>query len=301
MAAAIPLIGAGISGVSSIVGGGKQASATRDAAQTQANAANHAADLQSQAAQQALGFQQEQYGTTQNQLAPYLQAGQGALSQLVAGTQAGGNLLSAPAYNNAAFSAPDPNQVANTPAYQFALQQGQQALQRAQASTGITGGGAAKAIDQYSQGLASQQYNNAYNQALSTYNTNSANSLTNYQQGVNNQQNEYNRLAGIVGIGQGAVSTGAGAGANAANAESNAVQTGAAGAGNYLTQGASASAAGTLGSANAYANAYQNIGNALSIGLQSSYGNQLSNQQEANVAPNSVGYGEGSAASQFGF
>lgn len=299
--AAIPLIGAGISGVGSLVGSGKQASATRDAAKTQADAATHAADLQSQAEQQALGFQQQQYGNTQNQIAPYLSAGQGALSQLVSGTQAGGDLLSAPAYNNAAFSAPDPNQVANTPAYQFALQQGQQALQRAQASTGITGGGAAKAIDQYSQGLASQQYGNAYNQALSTYNTNSANSLTNYQTGVANQQNEYNRLAGIVGIGQGAVSTGAGAGANAANAESNAVQSGASQQGNYLTQAASANAAGTLGSANAYAGAYQNIGNALALGLQSSYGNQLSNKQAAGLAPDQVGYGDGSAASQFGF
>lgn len=265
------LAGAGISAVTGLIGAGKQAGAVKSAANTQAQAADYAANLQSQSTANALGFQKTQYGNTEAALAPYQQAGAGALNQLVAGTQAGGNLLAAPAYNNAAFAAPDPNQVANTPAYQFALQQGQQALQRAQASTGITGGGAAKAIDQYSQGLASQQYTNAYNQALSTYNTNSANSLTNYQTGVANQQNEYNRLAGIVGIGQSAVSTGAGTGANAANAESNAVQAGAAQQGNYLTQAASANAAGTLGSANSLANAWSNVGNALSLGLQSSY------------------------------
>jgi hypothetical protein len=81
------------------------------------------------------------------------------------------------------------------PGYQFRQQQGQQALERAMASQGVTLGGggygeinpqAATALQDYSQGLASQEYGNAYNR---------------YNQ---DQSNVYGRLMGVSGMGQGA-------------------------------------------------------------------------------------------------
>jgi len=52
------------------------------------------------------------------------------------------------------------NQMRNTPGYQFQLQQGQQAIDRAQASRGgFFSGEALKASQQYGQGLADQVYN----------------------------------------------------------------------------------------------------------------------------------------------
>jgi hypothetical protein len=48
-----------------------------------------------------------------------------------------------------------------SPGYQFRLDQGNQAVQRSAAARGILGSGATmKAIDRYSQGLASSEYNN---------------------------------------------------------------------------------------------------------------------------------------------
>lgn len=58
------------------------ASAANNAANTQANSANYAAQLQSQEAQNALDFQKQQYGTSQQELAPFLQSGYGALANL---------------------------------------------------------------------------------------------------------------------------------------------------------------------------------------------------------------------------
>lgn len=56
--------------------------ASNNAASTQASAANHAADLESQASQNALNFEKQQWGQTQANEAPWLQAGANGLSQL---------------------------------------------------------------------------------------------------------------------------------------------------------------------------------------------------------------------------
>lgn len=76
------------------------------------------------------------------------------------------------------------------PGYQFALSQGQQALQRAQAAGGgLVSGAAVKALTDYNQGEADQQYQNAYDR----YNT--------------NQNNIYSRLTGQQSTGLSAVGT----------------------------------------------------------------------------------------------
>jgi hypothetical protein len=112
------------------------------------------------------------YNDLQSNLQPYLQAGTTGAQQLTAATAPGGSLS-----GNFSF---DPTQIANNPDYQFQLQQGLQAVQRSQAASGqLTGGGTLKALTQYSQGLASNEIGQAYNQALTTYQTNRQNTLQN--------------------------------------------------------------------------------------------------------------------------
>jgi hypothetical protein len=53
----------------------------------------------------------------------------------------------------------DPNSIANTNAYKFRFNQGQQALERSAAARGMTGSGnTLAALQEYGQGLASQEY-----------------------------------------------------------------------------------------------------------------------------------------------
>jgi hypothetical protein len=175
------------------IGSGIQAGTQLAAAGLQSRAINKATEAQQQAAQQQLGFQRDVFNTQQQNLQPSLQAGQFGLSNLQAGLSNGlfgqmfstgvqpqnvtpdgvdANAFGAP---NPNFNAPntmtsqfDPNSIDPTkdPGYQFRMDQGMKALQRSQSSTGITGGAAAKAIAEYSQGLASQEYGNTYGRAL---------------------------------------------------------------------------------------------------------------------------------------
>ncbi len=228
--------GAGISAVGSLIGSGKQASAIKSAANTQAQAADYAANLQSQATANSLAFTKNVYGTAQSNVAPYQQAGTAALSQLGAGTAAGGQFNSSP--TGAQVLGQDPG-------YQFRLDQGQQALQRAEAAGGGVGsGGALKSAEQYGQDYASSEYQNAYSRFMGT------------------RQANYANLANIAGYGQQANATltnaGTGASANVANTS----LAGANAQGNYLTQAANATAAGGIGVANAQAGALGQIGTA---------------------------------------
>jgi hypothetical protein len=151
------------------------ASATREAMQ-QGIGATQAANAASQNTlgniyNQQLGYQ-----------APYQAAGVGAVNQL-----AGMN-----PYLTHQFNAAD-LQAGLAPNYDFMLQQGQQANQRAaNVGGGALGGNALTGLNQYTQNYAGNAYQNAFN---------------NYQA---QRQNIYSDLAGIAGIGQTA-NTGAGA------------------------------------------------------------------------------------------
>ncbi len=86
------------------------------------------------------------------------------------------------------------------PGYAFRLAEGQKALERSGAAKGMTLSGAqAKALTGYGQGMASQEYGNAYNR----YTT--------------DQTNLYNRLAGVAGTGQTAANQIGNVGMNTAN------------------------------------------------------------------------------------
>jgi hypothetical protein len=155
---------------------------------------------------------------------------------------------------NTPFVAPTADQAAQMPGYQFQLQQGQQALQNSAAARGgLLSGGTAKALDQYSQGLASTDYQNLYNQAL-----------TQYQQAYNifnqNQSNVFNRYAALAGIGQTSAQQLSNAGLTTGNNVANTLLTSGAQIGGDIQNAAAANASGYIGAANAYGGAISNLG-----------------------------------------
>lgn len=90
-------------------------------------------------------------GKAQDVLSPYQEAGQQATSQLSQALTGGFN----------------PEDLASDEGYQFRLGQGMQGLQRQLAASGLGQSGAAlKAAQEYGQGLASQEYGDAYNRWL---------------------------------------------------------------------------------------------------------------------------------------
>ena len=298
-----------------------------------AHAANKAAQTQADAATQAQQLQYQEFQQQQANLQPWLKAGTGALSQLSAGLQPGGAYsaqnypqfqpygaatnalnpatfqatgMAQQALQPSAFQAPTAEQAAQMPGYQFAFDQGLQALQRSQAATGITGGAAAKAAEQYGQGLASTNYQNAYNQALQAYGTNQAaaqNALSSqsglYGQNLAAAQNALSGQMGIYGTQVNASNTGfgrladiAGMGQNATSQLNAAGQNYASNAGNLLTSAGAAQAAGQVGAANAWGSGLGTIGNAaMNYGML----NALFPQASVNTGQNAVdlGYASG--------
>lgn len=132
------------------------------------------------------------------------------------------------------------------PGYQFRLQQGQNALQQsAAAQGGLLSGAAAKALSKYNQNFASNEYQNAYNRF------------------TNDQNNRFNRLATLAGVGQTATNQLGNAGQNYTNAANqNTLYSGAARASGYTNQAnALGSGLGSLSGAGLAYGFYGNSGN----------------------------------------
>ena len=172
-----------------------------------------------------------------------------------------------------ALTGPPPNNMAllaQTPGYQFTLQQGLQATQNSYAAQGLgTSGAALKGAANYSEGLASttyeQQYQNWLNQnLLQTQTLQAQNQQQQAQSGLLMQQPQtvYNMLAGLTqtgaqaALGQGQIGT------QLASGMGQTAQTGATAIGQGITGAAAASAAGTVGSANAINSAVSGLGGA---------------------------------------
>lgn len=169
------LAGAG----ASLISGGQQAGAAKNATQAQMN----------------------MYNQTRQDLLPYMNAGQSAFGNLSAmmgtgGPQASANMLAG---------------LQNYPGYQWALSQGQTALDRSAASKGLLlSGGQLKDSQAYGQGMGNQLFNQMYQQQM-----------------------------GIAGLGENAAAMTGQAGTSAGY-----------GMANTITQGGVAQSAGTMGAAN---------------------------------------------------
>lgn len=218
-----------------------------------ANAAGNAAGQQQQGEANALNFQKQVYGQTQANEQPYLDLGKTGTSDLTSALPsltAGFDPTAAGVPSQFSFNGSD---LANTPGYQFALQQGEQGINRAAAASGGINGGTQKALAQYDVGLADQNYNNAYGQQLGAYNTNYGNAFNTFE---TNQSNTFNRLYGLINSGQSAAGTLANAGTGFANA-----------AGNTAVGSANAGAAGTVGAANAISSGLSGVGSSATNAL----------------------------------
>lgn len=156
------------------------------------------------------------------------------------------------------------------PGYQFRMDEGMKALQRSQAAKGgLLSGGAMKGIERWGQGLASEEYQNAYNR----FGT--------------NQANQFNRLASIAGIGQTANNALGQAGSNYANALTGISQANADNQGNALLAAGNARASGYTGASNAFANSLAQYG-------------RMAYSPYSYSAPTDYGYSSGGAASAAG-
>lgn len=224
---------AGIGAAGSIFGGILGGSASSKAA------AQYAAALQG--AEQMLSNQED---TGLGNFAPYLSAGRQATTSLSSLLGTPGQGLLTPWTRQ--FQAPTAAQAAQTPGYQFQLQQGENALQNSAAGKGslLTGRTMAD-LNNYAQGVASTNYQNTFQNALTQYNSA-------YQTFQNNQNNTYSRLMGLSGQGLQA----AGGAANFMSGIGGDLASLMAGAG-------AARAGGTIGAANAYGGIAGGVTNSL--------------------------------------
>lgn len=180
-------------------------------AQTQADAANRSANLQKQ-----------MFDIQNQQQAPYREQGYAALKD-IAGLKP---------YLTQQFG-PEQFAAGIDPGYAFRLKQGEMQAQRmANQGGGLLGGNALRGLEDYTQGAASQEYQNAFNRFQT-------------QRG-----NIYNTLASIAGLGQ-----------TSLGQTTNAATTAGANIGNAISNAGAALGGGQVAMGNALGGSAQQIGN----------------------------------------
>lgn len=228
-------------GVTAAVVGGVASAASAANGILKSGAQSSAGAQQSAAYNQATSDAAANNKKTEANFQPYLDLGKQGSAQL------GGSIASLTT-PFASTPGAELESLAQTPGYQFALQQGEQAAQNGFAAQGLGSSGAAiKGGVNYAEGLAGTTYQNQF---------------TNY---LAQQQQIYNQLQGITGVGE-----------NAAAGEGTLLNQGTGQAINATEGAGTAGAAGTIGSSNALASGISGIGN----GVQSGY---LFNQLQGNT------------------
>lgn len=254
--------------ISGIVGPIIQGNAARSAARTQAEAAEQAgetgveaarisADAQLEAVEQSLDFQQGIFDVGREDLRPFREAGTEALTQL-AGLSAPGGEFSQQLAQPFEFGA---DEFQEDPGFQFRLQEGERALNRAaSARGGLVSGGQLRNVTEFASGLASQEFGAARQRSLEEFQLNRTGTL-----------DRANLLARIAGFGGEATGAGVGAGAAFGTSGASTIQQGGAVAGNAALEAGRAisgnliaqgniGAVGTVGQANAITQGLSNIG-----------------------------------------
>lgn len=189
-----------------------------------ADASKDAAAMQAAAADRATQLQREIYNQNREDQEPWRKAGAEALSGL-------GNSDFQRDFTTRDFDV--------DPGYNFRMAEGQKAIERSAAARGgLNSGANMKALAKYGQGLASEEYGNAYNRFNS------------------DRDRRFNRLSSVAGIGQTANSANAQSGQNFANQ-----------AGSNMMGAANAQGAASIASSNAWGNALSGIGNNAMNGL----------------------------------
>lgn len=248
------------------------ADAARKAAKTQADAAKKASQLQSDAGAQAAEIQQEiaesqiaeqrrQFDRTEELQRPFYTAGVGALNQL------------APMVSN--YTPFGMDQFKADPGYSFRMDEGMKALERSAAARGgLLSGGMMKGIQRFGQGLASDEYTNAFNR----YQTERAAKL--------------NPLQSLAGVGQTTAQQVGQAGQTMASNIGQVSQTMGTNLGNIYASTANSLANNAMSGAAARASGYVGQTNALTGALNTGL-NYYQNQQMLNRLTPTMTYGGG--------
>ena len=216
---------------SALIGGAISSRSAGKAADAQKDAANTASNTQLEAQKLASQTQLDIFERQAALQEPWRQAGMGSLSQLTAGTGAGGEFnqdFATPAPVRSAFATEAPVSRDFTmadfnadPGYAFRMQEGQRALESSAAARGgLLSGGTGKALSDYGQQAGSQEYGAAYDRfnnfenrkrqdygdAYNRFNTNQDRQVQDYGDAYNrfnaDRDRRFNRLADIAGIGQ---------------------------------------------------------------------------------------------------
>jgi hypothetical protein len=196
----------------------------------QASAAKAATKAQEKAAAASLALQKKIFETNIANITPWLDAGKQALGQITSGIKDGSFDLSKYGYQD----------LIQDPGYDFRLQQGVKALDRSAAATGnLVSGDQLKAVTDYGQAAASQEFMNAYARTAAE------------------RDARFNRIASVAAGGQNAAATAAGVGSNYSGQVANTY----AGLGNAQAQGA-------INVGNAWANAAGGVATAANTGIE---------------------------------
>ena len=235
-------------------------------------AASTSASATQQAAQTSADVQREMFNKQVELQEPWRQAGMNALTQMQGQTNA----------MPAAFTGKV--DLTQDPGYAFRLEEGLKGLERSAAARGgLMGGAQMKAMEKYGQGMASQEYQNAYQRALDAYNS---------QMNLSNVG--YNRLASMAGLGQTTANQLSSAAGQYGSNIGNIAMTGAANQGNALLAlgNIGASQYGTAGRAlNQVLNTdWSKIGNYFGNPLTAfNYGTNVGSQQTSMLAAQEAG------------
>jgi hypothetical protein len=235
--------------------------ASRSAANTQAEATGKATEAASETADKQIALQREQYLKQLELNEPFRQAGLTGqnmlLSQLQGGPYASAKFGGVAGYDPASamrnFGASD---FQADPGYAFRLSEGMKALDRTAASRGgLLSGATLKGAQQYGQGLASQEYQNAFNR----YQANRAQQAQEYGNAFNRFQTERTNtlapLQSLAGVGQSATQQAQQASQNYATGGANTLGAFGAAQGSNIIGAGNARASGYMGGANAISNA----------------------------------------------
>jgi hypothetical protein len=187
------------------------------------SASKKAAQVQADSARYAADLQNQQFQQTRADMEPWRNVGQGALYQLRDMTQPGGALMQR--YTGA--------ELLNDPGYQFGLDQGRATVDQSAARNGILfSGKTLQDLMRFGTDYAGTKFNEGF------------------QRDMANKQFQQGALSGLSGTGQSTAMAGGQLGMQNAQSISD-----------LLTGGASARAAGIVGSANALSSGLSNAGN----------------------------------------
>lgn len=232
------------------------------AAKAQAQGAQSAQALEAANQQKAIDFQTAQTKKEEALQQPYLDAG-------TQGTNSLRKLLATPGQgllqNYGAFTAPTLADAENMPGYQFEKKEGIDSLDQSAAARGnLFSGTQGKALVDYGNNVATTNYQQAYQNALTGYNSN-------FNTFETNQGNQYNRLRDLAGVGQ-----------TAANASTQAEQAAANNVGEVLVNGGQQQAQQVNNAAAARASGDKGIGDSIAGGLNygANYALDVNAQQE---------------------